>query len=63
MPLLQEAKQAKSPYFTIPFDRQGLADFLEVDRSGLSAEIGRLKRERILDAHKNSFRLLNDGKP
>lgn len=57
--LLLEAKQAKSPYFTIPFDRQGLADFLEVDRSGLSAEISRLRKEGILDAHKNSFRLMD----
>ena len=57
--LLQEAKQAKSPYFAIPFDRQGLADFLEVDRSGLSAEISRLRKEGVLDAHKNSFRLLD----
>lgn len=57
--LLMQARQAHSPYFTIPFDRQGLADFLEVDRSGLSAEIGRLKKQGVLDSHKNSFRLLN----
>lgn len=44
--------------FEIPFDRQGLADYLEVDRSGLSAEIGKLRREGILECTKNKFTLL-----
>ena len=44
--------------FDIPFDRQELADFLEVDRSGLSAEIGKMKREGIIDNQKNHFVLL-----
>lgn len=57
--LLLQAKQAGSAHFAIPFDRQGLADFLEVDRSGLSAEISKLKRLGILDCYKNEFRLLD----
>ncbi|MBR5313779.1 MAG: Crp/Fnr family transcriptional regulator [Clostridia bacterium] len=44
--------------FSIPFDRQELADYLEVDRSGLSVEISKLRKEGILDCHKNSFTLL-----
>ena len=44
--------------FDINFDRQELADYLEVERSGLSAEIGKLKREGIIDSHKNHFVLL-----
>lgn len=44
--------------FDIPFDRQELADFLEVDRSGLSAEISKLKRAKIIDCRKNHFVLL-----
>lgn len=43
--------------FDIPFDRQELADYLEVDRSGLSAEIGKLRKEGIIDCYKNSFKL------
>ena len=43
--------------FTIPFDRQELADYLEVDRSGLSTEIGRLRREGVLANRKNEFEL------
>ena len=39
--------------FTIPFDRQGLADFLCVDRSALSAVLGRLAKKGILSYRKN----------
>ena len=56
--LTMQAKKAGSRSFTIPFDRQELADFLEVDRSGLSAEIGRLRREGVLESEKNRFVLL-----
>ena len=56
--LEMQAKQAGSASFTIPFDRQALADFLEVDRSGLSAEIGRLRKEGVLESEKNRFTLL-----
>ncbi len=53
-----QAKKAKSSCFDIPFDRQELADYLEVDRSGLSAEISKLKSEGILDSNKKRFELL-----
>ena len=57
--LLMQAKEAGSARFTIPFDRQALADYLEVDRSGLSVELSKLKKEGVLDYYKNSFRLMN----
>lgn len=57
--LLMQAKEADSATFSIPFDRQGLADYLEVDRSGLSAEMSKLKKEGILDYYKSDFRLLH----
>lgn len=56
--LLDQAKQQGSSTFTIPFDRQELADYLEVDRSGLSAEISKLRREGVLESEKNQFILL-----
>jgi CRP-like cAMP-binding protein len=56
--LTMRSKQAGSRRFEIPFDRQELADYLEVDRSGLSAEIGKLRREGILESHKRLFELL-----
>ncbi len=52
------AKQARSNEFEIPFDRQALADYLCVDRSALSAELSKLRRERKVEAVKNRFKLL-----
>ncbi len=56
--LMMCAKRTGSDSFNIPFDRQELADYLEVDRSGLSAEIAKLRREGILESTKNYFKLL-----
>ena len=56
--LSQEAKKKESNSFEIPYDRQELADYLEIERSGLSAEIGKLKKEGVIDSHKNHFELL-----
>ena len=53
--LTMQAKSVGSNSFDIPFDRQELADYLEVDRSGLSSEISKLKKEGILDSRKNHF--------
>ena len=53
-----QAQRVGKDSFDIPFDRQELADFLIVDRSGLSAEIGKLKREGVIDVEKNHFTLL-----
>mgnify|MGYP002519829269 CR=1 FL=1 len=44
--------------FSIPFDRQELADYLEVDRSGLSSEISKLRKEGLLECKKSNFCLL-----
>ena len=52
------AKKQGSFSFDIPFDRQELADYLEVERSGLSAEISKLKNEGVINAVKNHFELL-----
>ncbi|MBQ8687205.1 MAG: Crp/Fnr family transcriptional regulator [Ruminococcus sp.] len=57
--LLQQAKVQGSS-FVIPYNRQELADFLEVDRSGLSAEISKLRREGVLTCRKNAFTLLRE---
>lgn len=52
------AQESGSNRFTIPFDRQELADYLEVDRSGLSAEISKLRAEGLLQSRKKDFELL-----
>ena len=56
--LVMTAKESGSSSFEIPFDRQELADYLEVDRSGLSVQISKLKAEGIIECTKNRFELL-----
>lgn len=56
--LTLQAKKWNSNSFQISFDRQELADYLQVDRSGLSAEISKMRNEGILKSHKNHFELL-----
>ena len=43
----------------IPFDREGMAYYLSVDRSALSHELMRMKRDGLIDYRKNEFRLIN----
>ena len=52
------AKNNNKNSFTIPFNRQELADYLEVDRSGLSAEISKLRKDGILECRRDYFKLL-----
>ena len=49
------ANRLKTNEFNISYDRQALADYLCVDRSALSAELSKLKTERVLDFDKNHF--------
>lgn len=50
--ILQNSKEVQ-----VYFNRQQLADYLCVDRSALSNEISKLKKEGILDTKKHSFYL------
>lgn len=59
--LMDQAKNHASDEFTIPFDRQSLADYLGVERSALSAEISKLRADGILEAERSRFRLLKPG--
>ncbi len=53
--LSKEAKKRSCLEFDIPFTRQQLADYLSVDRSGLSTELGKMKKEGMIDYNKNHF--------
>lgn len=46
--------------FDIPFDRQQLADYLNIERSALSKELGKMQRDGLIIARKNHFVLLLD---
>lgn len=53
--LSRQSFDAKSEQFEVPFNRQDLADYLSVDRSALSSELGKLRDEGIIEFHKSTF--------
>ena len=55
-----EARRQNSADFTIPFNRQQLADYLSVDRSAMSSELCKLRDEGLLTFRKNHFTLLQN---
>lgn len=56
--LSAEARRQGAAEFDIPFNRQQLADYLSVERSAMSAELGRLRDEGALTFKKDHFHLL-----
>ena len=53
--LSAEAQRHGIAEFDIAFSRQQLADYLSVDRSGLSMELSRMQEEGLLEYRKNHF--------
>lgn len=53
--LSAEAQKHSSFEFDIPFSRQQLADYLFVERSGLSSELCKMRDDGLLEFHKNHF--------
>lgn len=47
-----------SRHLVLPFNRQQLADYLNLDRSALSKELGKMKQDGLLDYHKNTISIL-----
>ena len=56
--LSEESKKHQSGSFTIPFNRQQLADYLSVDRSAMSNELCKMRDDGLLEFHRNRFKLL-----
>lgn len=56
--LSDEANRNNSAEFSIPFNRQQLADFLSVDRSAMSNELCKMRDEGLISFEKNRFVLL-----
>ena len=59
--LSYQARRNGTPSFTIPFNRQQLADYLNVERSALSNELSKMQRDRLLVVEKNHFTLTRDS--
>lgn len=49
---------ARSRQFALPFRRQELADYLNVERSALSAELSKMKADGLIDYTKHTVTLL-----
>ena len=57
--LSNEAQRKHSNSFDIQFNRQDLADYLNVDRSAMSFELSKLQKEGLIIYNKNHFELLS----
>ena len=55
--LSEQAQEHGSSHFTIPFDRQQLADYLAVDRSAMSNELAKMQKDGLITYHKSEFQL------
>lgn len=52
-----EARKNKSNIFEISFNRQDLADYLNIDRSAMSFELSKMQKENLIKYEKNRFML------
>lgn len=57
------ALQKRSVSFDIPFDRQQLADYLNVERSALSKELGKMQKDGMIETRKNHFTIISPVDP
>lgn len=55
--LSEQAMINGTTHFTIPFDRQQLADYLGVDRSAMSNELSKMQKDGLIAFKKNEFTL------
>ncbi|MEK4044150.1 Crp/Fnr family transcriptional regulator [Paenibacillus sp. FSL H8-0048] len=56
--LTRVMRETGTETFTIPFDREAMAEYLDVDRSALSRELAWMKRDGLIEFYRNEFRLL-----
>ncbi|MCC8126430.1 MAG: Crp/Fnr family transcriptional regulator [Clostridiales bacterium] len=56
--LSEESGRQNSLTFTIPFNRQELADFLSVNRSAMSRELCKMRDEGLIRFERNRFTLI-----
>ena len=58
----QQVSAQGSNKILIPFNRQQLADYLNLDRSALSKELGKMKHDGLIEYNKNTFTIKTDIK-
>jgi CRP-like cAMP-binding protein len=52
------ALQTSSREFDIPFNRQQLADYLNLERTNMSKELSHMKDEGLIEYRKSHFKLI-----
>ena len=57
--LLRASREHQSKVFTIPMNRNALAEYLNIERSALSRELSYMKQDGLIDYHRNSFKLID----
>ncbi len=58
--LTRISREQQSRSFSIPMNRNVMAEYLNIERSALSRELSYMKRDGVIDYHLNTFRLLGD---
>lgn len=54
----EQVTRTGSTSFDIPFNRQQMADYLNLDRSALSKELGKMQEEGLIRYRKNHFEMV-----
>ena len=57
--LSYQAMESGQEEFDIPYNRQQLADYLGVDRSAMSNELGKMQKDGLIEVKRNHFRILD----
>ena len=60
--LLDMYEQTGSRTLELPFNRNEMAEFLNVSRPSMSREMGRMKHNRVIDFRKNTFLILDPAR-
>ena len=58
--LSYQAMEREKEEFDIPYNRQQLADYLNVDRSAMSNELGKMQKDRLIEVDRKHFRILDE---
>ena len=57
--LLREAEKRDTTSFTIPLNRNQLAEYLNVSRPSMCRELGKMKDDGLIDYYQNSFKIID----
>lgn len=58
--LYQMSIKHNNPSFAVPFNREQMAQYLCVERSVLSKELGKMRKEGLIQFERNHFEILGD---